>query len=389
MATLSRRELLKAAAAGGACAYLGKSAVAAESTPASAEAFVREASFWEKASAGRVECALCPRDCRTAEGERGHCGVRENRQGRLYTLVFGRVVAAHLDPIEKKPLFHFLPGSRAFSIATAGCNIECKFCQNWRISQARPETVPAVNMPPEKVVATARAARAPVIAYTYSEPVVFYEYMYETAKLARSKGIHSVMITNGYIYEEPMRKLCDVLSAVKVDLKAFTWKFYKKICSGELQPVLETLRLLKSVGMWTEIVVLLIPGHNDSEEEIRRMSKWIREELGPDVPVHFSRFHPMYKMQSIQQTPRATLERARRVAFDEGLHFVYIGNLPGHEAESTYCPSCKTRLVHRFGYVIRKNIIRDGKCPKCATKIPGVWKYTKPVKLVGKAGGDG
>ena len=387
MAKLSRRDLLKAAAAGSACACVPGLAKAGASV--SAAAFVREASFWEKASGGRVECTLCPRGCRSAEGERGHCGVRENKNGRYYTLVFGRVVSAHVDPIEKKPLSHFLPGSRAFSIATAGCNIECKFCQNWRISQARPETVPAVSLPPEKVVHAARAARAPVIAYTYSEPVVFYEYMYETAKLARQKGIHSVMISNGYINEKPMRKLGEVLSAVKVDLKAFTWKFYKKICGGELEPVLETLRLLKSLGMWTEIVVLLIPGLNDSEKEIRRMSKWIREELGPDVPLHFSRFHPMYKMRTIQPTPQAALERARRAAIDEGLHFVYVGNLRGHEGESTYCPRCKTRLVHRFGYTIRENIIRDGKCPKCGTKIAGVWEYKKPVQGADKTSATG
>jgi len=373
MSGISRRDLLKAAMVGGA----GLCAPGVARTAVTNSNFVHEAMFWAKGAGGVVECGLCPVGCRLHEGERGNCGVRENRNGSLVSLVYGRIVTSHVDPIEKKPFSHVLPGRRAYSIATAGCNIECKFCQNWRLSQSRPEKLPAVYMSPKKIVAAAQNAGAPIIAYTYTEPVVFYEIMYDTVLAGREKGVHSVMITNGYINEKPMRKLAGVMSAVKVDLKAFTWKFYKNVCKGELQPVLETLILLNSLGVWMEIVVLLLPGMNDSEKEIRAMAEWIREALGSDVPVHFSRFHPMYKMRSVRPTPRASLERARNAAMDEGLHYVYIGNLPGHEAESTFCPSCKTRLVHRLGYVVKENRIRDGKCPKCSTKIAGFWEDKK------------
>jgi len=368
MVTLSRRELLKAACAGATCAACGNVAGAL----ASDDRFVRDAMHWEAEPDGRVTCKLCPRRCRTAPGERGYCGVRQNEGGKYYTLVFGRAVAVHDDAIEKKPLFHVTPGRRALSIATAGCNIECKFCQNWAISQSRPEKVPARYFSPRAAVAAARSSNS-VIAFTYTEPVVFYEYVYETAREGNKVGVPTVMISNGYIGEKAARQIIPELSAIKIDLKSFNRKFYRDVCNGELDGVLETLLLLSEMKLWFEIVVLLVPGMNDSEKELRAMCKWIRQELGPDVPVHFSRFHPMYKLRNLHATPVSSLERAWKLAREEGLHFAYIGNLPGHKAESTYCPKCGARLVHRLRYYISENIIVDGKCPKCGTKIPGLW----------------
>jgi len=279
----------------------------------------------------RIQCEICPRKCSVADLERGYCGNKENRDGKYYTLVYSRPCAVHVDPIEKKPLFHYLPGTPALSIATAGCNIECKFCQNWQISQFRPEQVENYNLSPQEIVRQAKEYRTPTIAYTYSEPVVFYTYMYDTAKLAKKEGIGSVMISNGYIAEEPLVELCKQLSAVKVDLKAFTEKFYKEICSGELKPVLQGLETLKKIGIWYEIVVLIVPTLNDSEKEIREMSMWIKDHLGSEAPVHFSRFYPMYKIKNLPRTPVKSVEKARKIAMEVGLKYVYLGNVFGHE----------------------------------------------------------
>jgi pyruvate formate lyase activating enzyme len=279
-----------------------------------------------------------------------------------------------VDPIEKKPLSHFLPGSKALSIATAGCNVECKFCQNWEISQFRPEQIRDMNLQPEMLVSEALHRGIESIAFTYSEPVIFYEYMHDTARLAKKKGVASVMISNGYIKEKPMTQLCKHLSAVKIDLKAFTEKFYQDICSGKLQPVLDTLKLLKKNGMWFEIVVLIIPTLNDSEKEISEMCAWVFHELGPGVPIHFSRFHPTYKIKNLPPTPVSTLTRAREIALAAGLHYPYIGNVPGHDGESTYCPCCKKLVVRRLGYRVPEIAIKNGKCKYCGCVIPGVWE---------------
>jgi len=332
-----------------------------------------EVMFYKKLPEKKIECGICPRSCKIAPLERGYCGNKENRDGTYYTLVYGAVCAAHVDPIEKKPLFHYMPGSPAFSIATAGCNFECRFCQNWQIAQYRPEQVSSEYMPPEKVVEMARLSGSRTIAYTYSEPVVFYTFMYDTARLARRQGIGSVMISNGYINPGPMEKLCQVLTGVKIDLKAFTQEFYKNTCSGELKPVLDTLKLLKRLGMWTEIVVLIVPTLNDSEDDIRRMSRWILENLGPDVPVHFTRFHPSYKIKNLPPTPLSTLETAHSAAMDTGLHYVYLGNVWGHPAENTYCPKCRKMVIRRMGYKVAEMHIRDGKCAFCGAGIAGVW----------------
>ncbi|MFQ6103159.1 MAG: AmmeMemoRadiSam system radical SAM enzyme [Candidatus Glassbacteria bacterium] len=334
---------------------------------------VKEARHYEKLEQSRVKCKLCPRECSVADQERGYCGVRENRLGTYYTLVHSRPCAVHTDPIEKKPLFHFLPGSLAYSIATAGCNVECRFCQNWDISQFRPEQVRSVYLPPGTLHREASRTGARSIAYTYSEPVIFYEYMYDTAELGRETGVRSVMISNGYIQEKPMRELCQVLDAVKIDLKAFTEKFYKEYCSGELKPVLETLELLRKLDMWFEIVVLIIPTLNDSEDEIRSMSKWVATNLGKDIPIHFSRFHPTYKLKNLPVTPVRTLDMARRVAMEEGLNYAYVGNVWGHEGENTYCSGCGEIIIRRIGFRILEMNLNNGSCKYCGQTIPGVW----------------
>ena len=336
--------------------------------------YIREAMYYEKLEEGRIECRICPRGCRVAPKERGYCGARENMDGTYMTLVYGRACSANVDPIEKKPLFHFLPGTRALSIATAGCNMECKFCQNWEISQFRPEQVRNMNLPPEKLVSDAKKNNIESIAFTYTEPVIFYEYMLETAKHAKKMGVKSVMISNGYIEERPMSELCEHLSAVKIDLKAFTEKFYVEMCSGKLQPVLNTLRLLKDKKMWFELVVLIIPTLNDSEQELTRMCSWVSDELGPDVPIHFTRFYPTYKIKNLPPTPVSTLERARAVALRAGLNYAYVGNVPRHRGESTYCPNCRRALVQRIGYRIIDVAIREGACTFCNQPIAGIWE---------------
>ncbi len=349
-------------------------AAAGENAPAaSSEKFVHEAMHYKKLEEGKVECEVCPRGCKVALKERGYCGAKENIGGTYNTLVYGRACSINVDPIEKKPLFHFLPGSQALSLATAGCNIECKFCQNWEISQFRPEQVNSISFPPQEVVARAAENEIKSIAFTYTEPVIFYEYMFDTARLARKKGVRSVMISNGYIKEEPMSDLCEHLSAVKIDLKAFTEKFYAETCSGKLQPVLDTLKLLKKKKMWFEIVVLIIPTLNDDPKETASMCEWIFSELGPDVPVHFSRFHPMYKIKNLPPTPVSTISRCREIAIASGLNYAYVGNVPGHEGESTYCPNCKRGIIRRIGFQILTVDIKNGKCKSCGREIAGIW----------------
>jgi pyruvate formate lyase activating enzyme len=364
---------MKFAAAGGAtlCSLpMGCSSEAANGAPISDH----EALAYEKLSGKAVRCVLCPRECIVRPGQRGYCEVRENQNGVYKTLVYGRVCSAHVDPIEKKPLFHFLPGTRALSVATAGCNVECQFCQNWEISQRRPEEIESDYLPPKETVEAAHRTASETVAFTYSEPTVFYEYMLDTARACRKAGIHSVSITNGYIQPEPMRRLCKELSAVKVDLKGFTEKFYRDYVYGELKPVLATIELLKELGMHTELVTLLVPGLNDGEDEIKQLSRWVVKTLGPDVPMHFSRFHPNYKMTNLAQTPRRTVVRARDIAMSEGVHYAYVGNLPSHEYENTFCHKCGRKIIERYGYHVGKVRITRGKCDYCRTAIPGVWE---------------
>lgn len=331
-----------------------------------------EAMYYDKLAAKKVRCTLCPNECRIVVGERGDCGVRENRAGVLYTLVHSQPCSVHVDPIEKKPLFHYFPGARAFSLATAGCNFNCRFCQNWEISQRRPEAVPAVTLPPDAVIRQAAERGCPVIAHTYGEPVVFYEYMRDCAALGREKGIPNVMISNGFIQKKPLLELCRFLGAVKIDLKAFSEVFYREQCSGQLQPVLDTLLTLRAEKVWFEIVVLLIPGLNDSRGEIEAMSRWIERELGPDVPLHFSRFSPSYMLKNIPPTPPETLRMAHAIARAAGIRFCYIGNMLS-AAGNTYCPSCGALLIRRLLYSVETPGLQGGRCLACQTVIPGVF----------------
>lgn len=335
--------------------------------------FTREAMYYEKLPNHTVECKLCPKKCRIGDVERGYCGNRENRKGTYYTLVYGNPCAIHIDPIEKKPFSHFLPKSKAFSLSTAGCNFACKFCQNWQLSQARPEQTNNYDLPPERVVAVAKQENCEAIAYTYGEPVVFYEYMLDTCKLARKAGIKNVIVSNGYINQKPLEELCKYLDAVKIDIKAITNKFYHTICDGTLEPVLNTLKLLKKIGIWFEMVYLVIPTLNDKKEEFEKLGIWIKENLGPFIPLHFSRFYPLYLLKNLPPTPVKTLEQARDICLNLGLKYVYIGNVPGHQAENTYCHNCNKLLVKRFGYTILENEIQKGKCKFCGQQIPGVW----------------
>lgn len=344
----------------------------AQSLPKSTP-YITEARYYVKLADNKVRCLLCPRTCLVAEGKRGYCRVRENQKGTYKTLVYGRLCSLNNDPIEKKPLFHFLPGTTAISVATVGCNIHCKFCQNWNISQAKPEDVSFEYYSPEKLAQLTRQVGAPTIAYTYTEPTVFTEYIYDTAVQARQLGLRNVIISNGCINEQPMNDLCQVVDAIKIDFKAFSEKFYSEITDGQLQPVLDSLVRVKQNRVWLEIVNLVIPTHNDDPQMIRQMCQWILKNLGPDVPVHFTRFHPQYRMQNLPPTPVKTLETAHKIGLEVGLKYVYIGNVPGHPAENTYCPNCHRLLIERSGYMITTNNLSRGKCRFCQTPIPGVW----------------
>jgi pyruvate formate lyase activating enzyme len=293
----------------------------------------------------------------------------------LYTLVYAKPCAIHIDPIEKKPLFHVLPARSAFSIATVGCNLKCVFCQNWQISQAKPEEVNYTYLEPGDLINQVKESGSPVIAYTYTEPTIFYEYMLDTAKLAKAAGIKNVMHSAGFINEAPLRQLCEYLDAANIDLKGFSQEFYGKMSLGNLDSVLRTLKILKEEAVWIEITNLVIPGYNDGDEMIIKMCLWIKDNLGEDVPVHFSRFHPMYKLLSLNPTPVETLEKAKQIAEDCGLKYVYIGNIPGHLGENTYCPNCGKIVIKRSGYIIREiNLDEQGRCKFCQEAVPGVWK---------------
>ena len=332
-----------------------------------------EARFYKKLDGGGIECAICPRHCRVTDLERGYCGVRENRGDIYRTLVYGLPCALNIDPIEKKPLFHFFPGTTALSLATAGCNVNCKFCQNWDISQSRPEQTRNFDVSPRAVVDICHRKQVPTIAYTYSEPIVFYEYMYDTVRLGRKEQVKSVMITGGYIDEQPLRDLLMQLDAVKVDLKAIRESYYRDVVGGELKPVLDRLVQIRDSGVWLEIVYLVVPTLNDTEAEFSELARWIKTHLGVDVPVHFSRFHPQYLLKNLPPTPQKTLEMAYDISRAEGLEFVYLGNLPGHPAESTYCPQCGATLIERRGYRIKQYDLRGNQCSRCKHVIPGLF----------------
>jgi len=322
---------------------------------------------------GEIQCELCPHRCRVAKGKRGICRVRENRDGKYYSLVYGNPCAVHLDPIEKKPLFHVLPGTGSFSLATAGCNFHCKFCQNWEISQAAPEDLYSYDVTPELMVNRAKEIGARSVAYTYSEPSIFYEYMIDIGTLVKKSGLLNVYHSNGFINPDPLKNLCKVLDAANIDLKGFSDNFYQELCSGNLAPVLETLKTLKQEKVHLEITNLIIPTKNDEMSMVREMCLWIKKELGAETPIHFSRFYPLYKLKTLPQTPVSTLDKARAVALSMGLEYVYIGNVPRHEGENTFCPKCKKMLIQRTGYMVGEINVKAGKCRYCGKPIPGIW----------------
>jgi pyruvate formate lyase activating enzyme len=325
-----------------------------------------------------VQCNLCPHRCIIADGERGTCRVRENQGGRLYSVVYGNPCAVHLDPIEKKPFYHFLPTAGAFSLATAGCNLHCLYCQNWSISQVSPEETQNTDLAPEDVVYYSQQYGAPVIAYTYSEPTVFYEYMLATARLAREAGLYNVVISAGFINPEPLRELCQAVDGIKIDLKGYDETFYREVCEGELGPVLEAIRTIYEAGVHLEIVNLVVPTLNDSLDQLRALARWVARDLSPDVPLHFTRFHPQYKLTNLPPTPVETLERARETALDEGMRFVYAGNVPGHPGNNTYCPACGEILVARQGFAVTAYHLEGGTCAYCGEPISGVWWPGQP-----------
>jgi len=321
-----------------------------------------------------VQCELCPKMCIIEPGQSGECRVRINIDDVLTTVVYGFPCSIHIDPVEKKPLFHFLPGTSILSLATVGCNLHCLNCQNWEISQANPEDTPAAPCPPHKLVELAKKNRCLSLAYTYTDPVVFYEYTYDSAKMARQNNIRNVLVTAGYINPEPWQELLKYVDAANIDLKGITEEFYRDVCSGTLKPVLDALVLAKASGILLEVTNLVIPTLNDKPEHLRRLVRWVRQNLGSETPMHFSRFSPRYKMRHLPATSAKTLDMARQIALEEGLHYVYIGNILSAEGQNTYCPSCKSLLIKRSGYTILQNRLSRGCCPDCGKEIYGVWQ---------------
>lgn len=326
-----------------------------------------------------VECQLCPKYCRIPPDGTGDCRVRMNDGGKLIATTYGRPCAVHVDPIEKKPLFHFLPGTTIFSIATAGCNLHCRNCQNHSISQANPEDVEAYHLSPGELLAVARKQEAISIAYTYTEPLTWFEYTYDSCVLASEAGINNVLVTAGYVNRKPLKHLLRFVDAANVDLKAFDETFYKENCAGSLRPVLATLETMVEQGVWLEITNLLIPTLNDDMKMVGKMCRWIVDKLGPEVPLHFSRFHPQHQLRNLPPTPGETLENARQEALDAGLKYVYVGNLRSRQGENTWCPNsqCPEKgrpLVARAGYRILDNRMVNGRCPACGTAVAGRWE---------------
>jgi pyruvate formate lyase activating enzyme len=320
-----------------------------------------------------VECQLCPRHCRLAEGQRSNCRARMHLDGKLVSLVYGRPCSVNVDPIEKKPIFHMLPGHASFSLATAGCNGHCKYCQNWQISQSNPEDTSNYDLPPEAVVAAALKNRCLSIAYTYTEPIIYYEYMYDTSKIARTHGLRNVMVTAGYIEQQPLKDLCPWIDAAHVDLKAITDETYVNLTTMHLKPVQDTIVTLKKQGVWVEMINLVVPTWNDTDKDFRDMCRWIVDTVGVDTPMHFSRFWPMHQLTNLPPTPENRINRAWEIAKEEGIHFPYVGNIPNHPGNNTYCPNDNKVLIRREGYFILENNIVNGKCKFCGTAIPGIW----------------
>lgn len=336
---------------------------------------IKEAMLYNDLPDEKVQCYLCNHKCTIAPSKFGICGVRQNREGKLFTHVYGEVIAAHVDPIEKKPLYHFLPGTTSFSIATIGCNFRCPFCQNWQISQAskrKEKGLSGCKLTPQEIVSQTKSHRCQSISYTYTEPTIFFEYAYDTAKLAKEVGLANIFVTNGYMTPEALELINPYLDACNVDLKSFREEFYKEVCQGHLQPVLDSIRLMKKLNIWIEVTTLVVPGENDGEEELTNIARFIAG-LDPDIPWHISRFHPNYKFHDAQATPLDALRKALSIGKREGLRYIYIGNVLG-ESEDTLCPHCGRVLVPRHGFYIKTYKLKDSSCPFCGGHIAGVFR---------------
>ncbi|MGA3280264.1 MAG: AmmeMemoRadiSam system radical SAM enzyme [Smithella sp.] len=318
-------------------------------------------------------CLLCANGCAITNGQRGKCRTRMNVNGELKSLVYGRPISIHIDPIEKKPLYNYLPGSAAFSFATAGCPLRCKFCQNWEISQASPEDNKVPFTPPGRIVNAAHNSKSPVIAFTYNEPTVFVEYLTDIARDAKKQGIRSVLISCGFMNEAPLAEMCTVLDAIKIDLKGYSEDFYRSVCGAQLRPVLRSIKQVAKSRVHLEIVNLVVPTLNDSDKMLHELIEWILGEIGPDVPVHFTRFHPDYQLRNLPPTPVAILESAYNMAMSKGMHYPYVGNVPDHPGNHTYCPNCKKAVIKRQGFFITEMNLDGGRCKFCKHKIAGVW----------------
>jgi pyruvate formate lyase activating enzyme len=370
---ISKREFIKRSLALSAGLVCFPRDVVLSETSSENEGIYKKLAMYQDETARGIMCRICPNECVLKEGELSKCNNRKVHNSKLYTLAYGNPCTAAVDPVEKKPLYHFLPGSRAYSIATAGCNLVCLNCQNWAISQTSPDKTRNYDIPPVQVVAESVKNNCASIAYTYSEPVTFYEYVFDTAKLARKAGVKNIMKSNGYINPEPLKNLCSVIDAANIDLKAFTESTYLKLTGGKLQPVLDSLKVYRDMGVWLEITNLIVPTWTDNQDDIANMCKWLGENGFKNTPIHFDRFYPMYKLEQLAPTPVDVLNNAVRLAEGEGLNYVYTGNMPGNEKSDTICPSCKSVVVVRQGYRITVNNITNGKCNKCGSKIDGVW----------------
>ena len=372
---LRAQDQLPSGGSGGATpggAKLGTGELRPNQLPAPDDSFVKEAFFYEKLDGGMIHCQTCPQSCVLSKGEVGFCRAKANLDGRHFSLSWGNPCTVNVDPVEKKPLLHFLPGSQALSLAVAGCNFRCLNCQNWEISQVSPLQTRNYAFTPDQLVASAQQYDCRSIAFTYSEPTSYYEYGVSTAEKAHAAGVRTIWVSNGYIEKAPLLRLCRALDGAAVNLKSFEDRIYSDLNGGHLQPVMDTLLTMKQNGVWLEVINLVIPTYTDNLEMIRRMCGWFVKTLGPDTPLHFSRFSPLYKLTHLTPTPQETLIQAREVARSEGIRFAYIGNVPDI-GEDTICPACKKIVLARRGFRIHENNLKDGKCGSCGAKIPGVW----------------
>ncbi|MCQ5375742.1 MAG: AmmeMemoRadiSam system radical SAM enzyme [Methanomassiliicoccales archaeon] len=329
---------------------------------------MKEARFWKSLN-GKIQCCLCPHSCVIAPGKKGICGVRQNYNGKLFSLIYGKASSIHVDPIEKKPFFHFRPGDRVLSFGSVGCTFRCQHCQNFTISQASPDGFPLEPIEPEEVTVLCRNTGSQGISWTYNEPIIWHEFAYDASRIAKQQGFYALYVTNGYIEEEPLRELSQCIDGMNIDIKGFSEEFYKRICKASLEPVLKATKLAVDLGIHVELTYLIIPGKNDSEGEIKEFAKWVRDSLKPEIPVHFTRFHPDYMMTDVPSTPMKTMEMALHIGKEEGLKFVYLGNVPRHKGENTYCPKCGQLAIEREGFQVLRVDVDNGRCRKCGEPL--------------------